>query len=216
MREPVVVARSTLYFHQWQYVVLFHLPEASFLRELDHRRIDQAIQFRNEWLNRRGGVKSISSETQSILHTACDYLLSRPNAYKKVVCGNGIWLYTNTPADFDDIDCIPAGKVLYINQAEVTQTPDAVTLKNPRHSYRTYFRERWLSNDELAVLRRYFHARSAMFRPGPGFQRVIDGRRMWLMKNYFVDHDEPNADFLINMAVPGVVRKTLPIVARTK
>jgi hypothetical protein len=39
---------------------------------------------------------------------------------------------------------------------------------------------------------------------------------MWLMSNYFVDHNEPRADFLINMAVPGVVRKTLPIIGRAK
>jgi len=43
---------------------------------------------------------------------------------------------------------------------------------------------------------------------------LVNGRRMWLMGNYFVDHDEPQADFLINMAVPGIVKKTLPIVAR--
>jgi hypothetical protein len=43
---------------------------------------------------------------------------------------------------------------------------------------------------------------------------LVEGRRMWLMGNYFVDHNEPQADFLINMAVPGIVKKTLPIVAR--
>jgi len=43
MSDPIVVPRSTLYFHAWQYVILFHLPEASFLRELRHEKIDQAI-----------------------------------------------------------------------------------------------------------------------------------------------------------------------------
>jgi hypothetical protein len=125
-------------------------------------------------------------------------------------------LYTNNLEDFADITSIPGGEILYINQAEVTLNPNAVTLKNPRHAFRTYFRERWLSNDDLSILRRYFDTRRDMFRLGPGFSNLVIGRRMWLMSNYFVDHDEPNADFLINMAVPGIVRKTLPIIARAK
>ena len=216
MSKPVQVPRSGLYFHKWQYVILFLLPEASFLRELRHEKIDQTVRYRNEWIARRGGARHISTEVQHTLHEACDYLLTRTHAYKKVVCGNGIWLYTNNPEDFADIGTIPTGEILYINQALVTLTPDAVTLKNPHHAFRTYFRERWLSNDELTMLRRYFDTRKNMFRQGPGFAKLITGRRMWLMSNYFVDHDEPNADFLINMAVPGIVRKTLPIIARAK
>jgi hypothetical protein len=195
-------------------VILFLLPEASFLRELKHERINQSIRYRNEWIARRGGARHITTEVQQTLHKACDYLLTRANPYKKVVCGNGLWLYTNNPEDFEDIATIPTGQILYINQAEVTITPNAVTLKHPRHTFRTYFRERWLSNDELTMLRRYFGTRKNMFRQGPGFAKLVTGKRMWLMSNHFVDHDEPNADFLINMAVPGIVRKTLPIIAR--
>ena len=216
MSKPVVVPRGTLYFHKWQYVILFILPEASFLRVLTHKNIDQSITYRNQWIASRGGRDPISSDTREILHNACAYLLTRANPFKKVVCGNGLWLYTNNPEDFNDIKSIPTGEILYINQAEITLNPNAVTLKNPRHAFRTYFRERWLSNDELATLRRYFDTRRDIFRLGPGFAKLVTGRRMWIMSNYFVDHDEPNADFLINMAVPGVVRKTLPIIGRAK
>jgi len=216
MSNPIAVPRSTLYFHAWQYVILLHLPEASFLRELRHEKIDQSIAYRNEWIARRGGARTITPTEQQILHDTCDYLLTRTHPFKKVVCGNGIWLYTNNPEDFEDIAIIPTGRVLYINQAQITLTPNAVTLKHPRHSFRTYFRERWLSNDELATLRRYFDTRRDIFRLGPGFAKLVEGRRMWAASNFFVDHNEPNADFLINMAVPGIVRKTMPIIARAK
>jgi hypothetical protein len=216
MSKPIPVARSSLYFHKWQYVILFLLPEASFLRELKHEKIDQTIAYRNEWIGRRGGTKNITPTEQQILHDACNYLLTRSHPYKKVVCGNGLWLYTNNPEDFEDIDAIPTGQILYVNQAQVTLTPNAVTLTHPKHAFRTYFRDRWLTNDELVVLRRYFSARPYMFRQGPGFKKLVQGKRMWIASNFFVDHNEPNADFLINMAVPGIVRKTLPIIARAK
>jgi len=99
-------------------------------------------------------------------------------------------------------------------QVRVSLQPDAVTLRNPRHAYRTFFRERWLKDHELRNIREYFQARPDQFRLSPGFEMLVTGRRMWLMGNYFVDHNEPQADFLINMAVPGIVKKTLPIVAR--
>jgi len=216
MPDYILVPRSILYFHKWRYVVVFYLPEASLLRELRHEKIDHTIRYRNEWLARRGGAKTITPLVQQTLHKACDYLLSRANPYKKIVCGNGIWLYTNNPEDFEDIGIIPTGKLMYVNQAEVILTPDAVILKNPRHAFRTYFRERRLSNDELTVLRRYFSTRHDIFRQSPSFANLVSGKRIWLMSNYFVDHNEPNADFLINMAVPGIVRKTLPIIARAK
>jgi hypothetical protein len=213
--DIVEVPRSILYFHQWRYVILLHLPEASFLRELNHDKIDQTIGYRNNWVSHRGvGREIIGPAVQTILHTACDYLLSRQHPYKKVVCGNGIWLYTNNLEDFEDIDSIPTSRVLHVHQAQVCLIPNVVALKNPRNKFRTYFRERWLTNDQLANLRRYFQARTDMFRLGPGFAKLILGRRMWLMGNYFVDHDEPSADFLINLAVPGIVKKTLPIVGR--
>lgn len=216
MHKAVVVPRSKLYYNQWQFVIMLHLPEASFLRVLSHDVIDENVTYRNEWIARRGGAKTVDAKQIQILHTACDYLLSRKNQYKKVVYGNGIWLYTNNPEDFQDINCVPSGKVLYVNQVELSITPNAVVLKNPKYDYRTYFKERWLANDELSTLRQYFKTRKNLFRLGPGFTRLIDGSRMWMTSNYFVDHDEPNADFLINLVVPNIVRKTLPIIKRDK
>ena len=212
----VEVSRSSLYYSTWQYVLLLHLPDASFLRELKHNKIDQRIGYRNGWIAGRGGGQPIDNTTKQILHDACDYLLARKHPYKKVVCGNGIWLYTNNLEDFEHIDSIPTGKTLYVNQARVTLSPDAVTLMRPQHQFRTYFRDRWVSDSELTNIRQYFRSRKDMFRLGPGFAKVINGKRLWLMSNHFVDHNEPNADLLINIAVPGIVRKTLPIIARAK
>ena len=216
MRKPVQVARSSLYYGQYQYAILVLLNEASFLRNLNHDRIDEAIRYRNEWMGRRTIRHVIPQTTQQNLHDMCDFLLNRAHDYKKVVQGNGLWLYTNQLTDFVDLGNCPGAKILYVNQACVSLTPNAVTLSHPKHLYRTYFRDRWLGNEELAVLRRYFDSRPDMFRLGPGFKKLVQGKRMWMAANHFVDHNEPNADFLINMAVPGIVRKTLPIVARDK
>ena len=211
------VARSELYFGQWQYAVHLRLPHASFLRDLDHKKIDIAIHFRNNWLQGHlRGMPRIDKETQKILHQACDFLLRRTRPYKKMVSGNSMWLYTNHPDDFQYIESIPTGRVEKIERATLTLAPNTVTLVDPQHCFRTYFRERWLNQDELDLLRRYFSARPDQFRLSPGFKRFVTGNRVYLSPGNFVDHNEPSADLLISMAVPGVVRKTLPIVGRAK
>jgi len=211
------VARSELYFGQWQYAVQFDLPHASFLRELDHAKINTAIRYRNSWHSRHLAAPShIDQTTQDILHRVCDFLQSRTRPFKKTVSGHCMWLYTNHPEDFQDLESMPTGKIKKIDQASLTLMPNAVTLVDPQHCFRTYFRERWISQDEIESLRKYFSTRSDQFRLSPGFERFVNSKRIYLGSNNFVDHNEPNADLLISMVVPGVVRKTLPIVGRAK
>jgi hypothetical protein len=208
------VERNQLFFGQYRYCISFFLKNASVLRDLDPIKILRSIQYRNQWAPTSNYRQRITQEEQHELIQVCDYLLARPNPFKRTVSTHAMYLYTNHPADFKNLNGVGGLVVTNCTQVNVSLQPDAVTLKNPAHSYRTFFRERWLRDHELRNLREYFRARADQFRLSPGFQMLVEGRRMWLMGNYFVDHNEPQADFLINMAVPGIVKKTLPIVAR--
>lgn len=209
------VDRSELYFKHWEYAVRFYLPHASFLRELDHEQINISVAYRNTWKHYRASP-NISESQHEILHKACDFFLGRSVPFKKMVSGHSMWIYTNQPQDFAQLNSIPTGEVRKVSRARITLPSNVIILTNPQHSFRTFFKERWLTTDIVARLRRYFECRPNQFRLSPGMTKFVSGSRAWMAANYFVDHDEPNADFLINMAVPGVVRKTLPIVARTK
>jgi hypothetical protein len=207
------VERNQLFFGQYQYCISFFLKNVSVLRDLDPIKILRSIQYRNQWAPSVIS-KKITEEEQHELIQVCDYLLARSHPFKRIVNSHSMYLYTNNPADFKDLNDVGGLVVCNCTQVNVSLQPDAVTLRNPRHSYRTFFRERWLKDHELRNLREYFQSRADQFRLSPGFQMLVNGRRMWLTGKYFVDHNEPKADFLINMAVPGVVKKTLPIVAR--
>ena len=208
------VERNQLFFGQYQYCIAWYLKDVSVLRELDAVKALRAIQYRNQWSPNANYRQRITEEEQHDLIRACDWLLAREHPFKRTVSNHMMYIYTNHPEDFKDLGTVGDSVVCNCTQVNVTLQPDAVTLKNPRHSYRTFFRERWLRDHELRNLREYFRARVDQFRLSPGFRMLVDGKRMWLMGSYFVDHNEPQADFLINMAVPGIVKKTLPIVAR--
>ena len=209
--------RNQLFFGQYQYCISFYLQNANVLRILDPIKILKSIHYRNQWApsaHSRQRIAEITEQSQHDLIQVCDYLLARPNPFKRTVSTHDMYVYTNHPADFANLNGVGGLVVTNRTQVRVSLQPDAVTLKNPRHTYRTFFRERWLKDHELRNIREYFQARPDQFRLSPGFEMLVTGRRMWLMGNYFVDHNEPQADFLINMAVPGIVKKTLPIVAR--
>ena len=208
------VERNQLFFGQYRYCISFFLKNASVLRDLDPIKILRSIQYCNQWAPNAHYKQRIDEQEQHDLIQVCDYLLARPTPFKRTVSTHAMYLYTNHPADFKNLNGVGGLVVTNCTQVNVSLQPNAVTLKNPAHSYRTFFRERWLRDHELRSLREYFQARPDQFRLSPGFRMLVDGKRMWLMGSYFVDHNEPQADFLINMAVPGIVKKTLPIVAR--
>ena len=208
------VERNQLFFGQYRYCISFMLRHANVLRDLDPIKVLKSIQQRNAWAPATHYRTKISEEEQHDLIQVCDYLLARTHPFKRTVSTHIMYIYTNDPSDFRNLNGVGGLVVCNRTQVNVSLQTDAVTLKNPRHAYRTFFRERWLKDYELRNIREYFQARSDQFRLSPGFQLLVDGRRMWLMSNYFVDHNEPQADVLISMAVPGIVKKTLPIVAR--
>ena len=206
--------RNSLFYNQYRYCITWHIKHAHMLRVLDPQQIQQRIHYRNSTTRDMYRNSPVLEDQAQTLLEACDYLTSRPNTFRKNVSSGIVWFYTNNLEDFDRLAAFENSTVESISEADVCLEPGVVTLTRPRHQYRTYFRERWLSQDQVTAIKRYFGARPSQFRLSPGFRMLIEGTRAWMTANHFVDHDEPQADFLINMACPGIVRKTLPIVAR--
>jgi hypothetical protein len=206
--------RNSLFYNQYRYCIAWHMTHAHMLRVLDPQQVKQRIEYRNGTAYQQFKKNRVMEDQTITLLEACDYLSSRPNPFRKNVSTSIIWFYTNHPEDFDRLAAFENSRVESISEADVCLEPGVVTLTRPRHNYRTYFRELWLSSDQVSTIQRYFGARTDQFRLSPGFRMLIEGTRMWMTSNHFVDHNEPQADFMINLACPGMVRKTLPIVAR--
>jgi len=209
--------RSEPYYKQYHHCLIWWIPEGNMMRQLDHNSIDKHISHRNAYLQHWGGhvgKSPIAEQGRQRLHKACDLLLEIKNPFKKVVCNNTMWFYTNTPEDFKEVLACPGTKLLEHKQADVSLPKDCVTLKNPQHKFRTYFRERFLDESQRELIKKYFITRADQFRPSPGFKLLLNGHRLWMPPNYFVDHNDEKDAVFINIACPRLVRKTLPILAR--
>lgn len=218
MSDTVIIEqRSEPYYKQYHHCIIWWIPEGNMMRMLTHKAIDTNIHWRNTYLStwRSNKVQTLVTEhEQARLHEVCDKLLAIKNPFKKVVCNNTMWFYTNTPEDFDDIVDHEGTTLVERKQADVCLPTDCVLLTQPRHKFRTYFRERFLDDTQRKAIQRYFAARPEQFRPGPGFKQFLCGARTWIPSNYFVDHDDEKNALFINIACPQLVRKTMPIRAR--
>ena len=209
--------RSDPYYKQYYHCLIWWIPEGNMMRLVDHKSIDNNIYWRNTYLQnwRSSGTRTvISDRDQERLHEVCDLLLAIKNPFKKVVCNNTMWFYTNTPEDFTAVVACPGTKLVERKQANVCLPADCVVLNNPQHKFRTYFRERYLDESQRELIKKYFITRADQFRPSPGFKMLLNGKRMWIPSNYFVDHNDEKDPLFINLACPQLVRKTLPIQAR--
>lgn len=209
--------RSEPYYKHYHHCLIWWIPEGNMMRRLDHKAIDSNVLWRNNYLQKWGsssGRSLISQHDQQRLHEVCDVLLSITTPFKKVVCNNTIWFYTNNPEDFETVVSRPGTKLLDRKQVDVCLPAECVVLHHPQHRFRTYFRERFLDESQRELIIKYFSKRIDQFRPSPGFKMLLTGKRMWIPSNYFVDHDDENAALFINLACPQLVRKTVPIQAR--
>lgn len=178
------------------------------------------IKWRNS-LNRQRQfpwVLPVTPEQERELHIACDYFLEHKSIdYRKVICGNYIYVYTNKPQDWSQVEqALPFAKLLSATEIKVTLPRDCVVLKKPKNKFRTYFKEKFMSDSDINNVRRFFGARQTQFKPSPAFNYLLIGKKSFIESHHFVDHDDSNFEFLINLACPGIVSKTLPIVPLDK
>jgi hypothetical protein len=217
MSNITIDQRSEPYYKQYHHCVIWWMPEGNMMRQLTHKSIDANIFWRNNYLqNWRGsfGRTTITERDQERLHEVCDMLLTIKNPFKKVVCNNTMWFYTNHPEDFAAVVACPGTKLIEHKQANISLPADCIMLNTPKHKFRTFFRERFLDDTQRELIKKYFNTRTGQFRAGPGFKQLLNGSRQWIASYYFVDHDDEKDALFINIACPQLVRKTLPIRAR--
>lgn len=203
--------RDDLYYGRYQYQARFWLQEASCLRDLDHDKINEVIEWRRGWLQYRRN--EMSESTKEHLHTVCDQLLSLPTPYKKVIYQNYIYVYTNS---VEDIVALSAGPLSLRGTAQVniTHPKDTVGLKNPRHKFRTYVWSHKPTPEQMQNLASFVSAAGADIRPSPGLKEFLNPRnkRYWMSDYYFIDHNEMSLVTALALMNPKLVRKTMPIV----
>ncbi len=223
------VAKDRLFYDQFEFCIGFYLDEASALRELDHARIDDVIERRKAWREvaqqrwvnghqKHGTIMSrrwrdITVQTQTDLHSLAEILLTTPASYKLVVSVNQGYVYTNELVLINQLDAMTELKHKTYAQARIIRPKNTIQLKNPRHEHRTYFRSIKLSALEKQILIDFLQNQQAHTRMSPGLKNWINDPFTRTQDYFFVDHNGLSWLSMLSLVRPGIIRKTLQIVA---
>lgn len=194
----------------------FYIKDAGALRVLKHQAIDDFCNNRYgyNW-STRWGDPGPTNEEKAALHSLCDRLLSLKEPYKKMVYHSHVYIYSSSLEDLQSIADEPYISCLYVTQADVCLPEGVVLLSNPKRKYRTYFKDRWIPEAQSPVLKNFLLNRRDCFDFTPLFKdRLEKWDRFYTMSHFFVDHDDPKDLLMLELVVPGLIRKTMPIQAK--
>lgn len=214
--------RNSLYYGQYEYAGRFYLENSSCLRNLDLEQVQSRIRMRK--YNQLPSQADFDIENILDLRERLTHNFQQPN--KRISNYDHMYLYTNNLLQLQNIMSAQYLTKKSISCAQVSLPSNVVLLKNPKHQYRTYFKEKWLEINHGVALAKFLLSRQDCYGYTPGFKYHLTQynkitrynkmpasyvRRFCLRSHYFVDHDSPGDALMLAMICPGIVRKTLPI-----
>lgn len=222
------VEKDRLFYDRYQYCLGFQLGEVSCLRELDHDYIDLIIARRRQWRQvsiQHWGVglnknilarrdREIADETVVDLHTLADTLLNSNTDFKLITSVNNAWIYTNDLQFLETVDGLDFLILKQYTEAQVNRPKDTVRLHNPKHRHRSYLSNQKLTSDEKAHLLNFFVNQQEHIRPSPSLIAFLEGSFHRMQDYFFFDYNEESWLVMLALIRPGLIRKTMDIIAR--
>ena len=200
--------RDRLYYDQYRYCLTFQLKHSSRSRSLDPDKIRANIQFANllVWAQN----KVTFEEEQNLLECARVFREST-ESHKRIVYSNWQYVYSNHQGLLAQLHSLDFVKHVRLTEATVTLPRDVILLKNSQYRFRSYFSNRWFNREEVSVIRNFLVSRGQQFRTTPGVRSRLSGEFFYPNNWMFVDHNNEQDAFLLNLVVSQCIRKTLPI-----
>jgi hypothetical protein len=159
------------------------------------------------------GHDAITDTTREILYAFADFLQQVTDPYKMVISVNQCWIYSNNPNLLERIDRLPFVNHSKLTQSVIVRARNTVALKNPRHEYRSYFRNAKLTLEEKDRLLNFFNNQSNI-RISPALQQWIAEPFNRTQDYFFVDYNNVAWLTMLSLVRPGLIRKTSRLVAK--
>lgn len=210
------VHRDRLYYDLYTYAVSMRCQGVHYIRSWDHDHLDKMVQRRRSWSFIAADFVHSDSNINK-LHELIDCVNLITVPFRKTLAYNYLSFYVNDLSVLNSVCALPYMEFLHVTRALVTKPRNQVQLRSSQFQYRTYFRDRWFKPGQGEALAGMFRSYSQVWRMCPSILNMLDSlpktplngvRRHW-----FIDHEHPQDTLILEMAYPGITRKTLPIIA---
>lgn len=210
--------RDRLFYDQYEYGVCISVVEASCLRAKTHSELLRMVEYRNNARRQyysSTSKKVIEGEVLEDLITAFDFLDQHRDRIKLIVSYNVMYVYSNDTLLLEKITQQHWARFRSAVQARVNLPRDVVLLTNPQYRYRSYFKDKALDENQASMLLNFLESRSDIYSITRSFRANLNRwRRPYIPRHLFVDHNDIKDITMLNLVVPGLIRKTLTVQAK--
>jgi hypothetical protein len=200
------------------------LDEVNCLRySLEAEDIDALLTQREAWRDRvrrrwpqNNFVRPhspITDGTREILFAFADFLKLATVPYKMVISVNQCWIYSNDVIFLERIDRLPFVNSAKFTESVIVRPRNTVAVKNPQHCYRSYFRGVKLNPDEKDRILTFLQGQADV-RISPALSDWIATPFNRTQDYFFVDYNAESWLTMLSLVRPGLIRKTVQIVAK--
>ena len=218
------VTSDRLFYDHWQYCISFRLDEVNCLRySLDAEKIDELLSRREMWRDRvrqrwpqNNFVRPhspITDTTREVLYAFADFLKLSTDPYKMVISVNQCWIYSNSTNLLERINRLPFVKNTKFTESVIVRPRNTVAVKHPNHRYRSYFRATKLNDQEKERILTFLQGQSDV-RVSPALTEWIATPFNRTQDYFFVDYNLESWLTMLGLIRPGLIRKTVQIVAK--
>jgi len=182
-------------------------------REIAQQRWTNGRQKSSTIMTRRWGWKEITEKTVSDLHALAEVLLTAKIAFKLVVSVDQGYVYTNDTELIDQLDAMPDLTGKTYTRAQIVRPKNTIQLRNPQYQFRTYLNMCKLTPEQRLNLEEFFITQSAHVRLSPALANWINTPFNRTQDYFFIDHDTESWCTLLSLVQPGIIKKTMHIIA---
>jgi hypothetical protein len=190
---------------------------------LDAEKIDELLTRREVWRERvrqrwpqNNFVRphpTITDTTRDVLYAFADFLKMSTDPYKMVISVNQCWIYSNSTNLLERIDRLPFVRNTKFTESVIVRPKNTVALKNPRHQHRSYFRTVKLTAQERQQIMTFLQGQHNV-RISPALKEWMTTPFNRTQDYFFVDYDSESWLTMLGLVRPGLIRKTVQIVAK--
>jgi hypothetical protein len=223
------------FFDQYRYCLSISLHSISSLRGFDkittplerERSIRRQLSYRSRFVNYggnwRGDTAPIPDNLGDNLAELVELLYHRRDQIKVTVSSNWGYIYSNDIDIIEDIMALPYVAVVGVKEAVINRPRNTVIVPKSQFQSRTYFKERWVTDDERTSLHGFLKNQTDV-RICPSLRRELEsekeyfiGRQMkapgfFLRRYHFIDHTTPAIPVMLNLILPGISRHTVQVI----
>jgi len=206
--------RQRLYYQKYRYAIELSWQGFEYLNRLDL----QSVMYRYNQQVRYSWKKSYITQEQAVMvaHWLHDFELQHSEV-KAVNNWYTRFYYTNDASDIHRLAQCPEVRVVSFREADVCLTDGVLIRKNNPYRYRTYFRERPVSDpaDGLAFLDK-ITAYGDYFGLNPTTRiRLGFGKHRYpFTRHSYIDHNSESDRVMLEMIMPGFLGRTIAIQAK--